>query len=290
MEESLDLDPALRAIVHSSDAAGRHTSGPATTNPAAAEKAHIEFHFVYDDEFLQYDLPRIWEPKRWGQVTLQHHAHVKKCLDARIAVVVFMTESMEKALQTFSDHFSVNVIATDPVLMMNSMRVFPTSTMASLGIRPVYYVTVYPRSVFNREREREALERARRAMEQEQAQRDLEMARTLQRSADATENQSLLIDDGFNAANDSQEGLGVLPGDTETSVRIKVRDKSGKDTLLMVTTATTVQAIIDNYVSIAGLCSATAVTLEFDDERLNPSSTIADTEIEDDDMLTVFWR
>ncbi|KAJ2816163.1 sporulation protein rmd1, partial [Coemansia sp. 'formosensis'] len=48
MEESLDLDPALRAIVQSSDAAGRHTSGPATTNPAAAEKAHIEFHFVYD--------------------------------------------------------------------------------------------------------------------------------------------------------------------------------------------------------------------------------------------------
>ncbi|KAJ2871002.1 hypothetical protein GGH93_005164 [Coemansia aciculifera] len=201
-----------------------------------------------------------------------------------------MTETMEKALQTFSDHFSINVVATDPVLMMNSMRVFQTSIMASLGIRPVYYVTVYPRSVFNREREREALERARRTMEQEQAQRDLEMARTLQRSADVTAGQTLLIDDGFHDADDSQQGLGALPGDAGKSVRIKVRDKSGKDTLLLVTTATTVQAIIDNYVNMAGLSAKTAVTLEFDDERLDPSSTIGDTEIEDDDMLTAYWR
>ncbi|KAJ2417804.1 hypothetical protein GGF41_005296, partial [Coemansia sp. RSA 2531] len=65
---------------------------------------------------------------------------------------------------------------------------------------------------------------------------------------------------------------------------------SGKDTLLLVTTATTVQAIIDNYVNMAGLSAKTAVTLEFDDERLDPSSTIGDTEVEDDDMLTAFWR
>ncbi|KAJ2486656.1 hypothetical protein IWW37_005547 [Coemansia sp. RSA 2050] len=201
-----------------------------------------------------------------------------------------MTDSIEKALQVFSDHFSVNVIATDPVLMMNSMRVFPTSTMASLGIRPVYYVSVYPRSVFNREREREALERARRAIEQEQAQRDLEMARTLQRSVDATGSQTLLIDDDLHGVDSSQQSLGMLPGDSGKSVRIKIRDKSGKDTLLLVTTTTTVQTIIDNYVSMAGLEDKTAVALEFDDERLDPGSTIGDTEIEDDDMLTALWR
>ncbi|KAJ1821237.1 hypothetical protein LPJ60_002752, partial [Coemansia sp. RSA 2675] len=237
-----------------------------------------------------YDLPRVWEPKRWDNLSLAHRPKVTKRLDARIAVVVFMTESMEKALKAFSDHFSVNVIATDPVLMMNSMRVFPTSTMASLGIRPVYYVSVYPRSVFNREREREALERARRAMEQEQARRDLEMAQTLQRSVDATGGQTLLVDDDLHGADDSQMGLGMLPGDTGKSVRIKIRDKSGKDTLLLVTTSTTVQAIIDNYVSMAGLGDKATVTLEFDDERLDPGSTIGDTEIEDDDMLTAFWR
>ncbi|KAJ2106890.1 sporulation protein rmd1 [Coemansia sp. RSA 922] len=70
MEESLDLDPALRAIVQSSSATRRQTAGPATTDIEAA-KAHIEFHFIYDEEFLQYDLPRIWEHKRWGQTSLQ---------------------------------------------------------------------------------------------------------------------------------------------------------------------------------------------------------------------------
>ncbi|KAJ2318112.1 hypothetical protein GGI00_006652, partial [Coemansia sp. RSA 2681] len=292
-KEMLDLDPALQAIMQDSDAMARQTSARPTTSalPEKAVTTHVEFTFIYDDDFIAHDLPQIWDPKRWKKISPKQRPQIVKALDARMAVLVFVTDTMEKALQAFSDKFAVDVVATDPVLTINSMRVFPTSTIASLGIRPVYYVSVYPRSVFNRERERDGMERTRRAMEKEQAQRDLEMAQTLLGSTHATSDDMLLIDDDdSHAARDAQNDLNAPLGDAGKSMRIKVRDKSGKDALLLVTSATAIQAIIRNYISMAKLDPNTSVSLEFDDERLDPSTTIGDTEIEDDDMLTAIWR
>ncbi|KAJ2892391.1 hypothetical protein GGI21_005624 [Coemansia aciculifera] len=266
-----------------------------TTTPAPpskdAPKAYIEFKFIYDDAFIYHDLPRIWEPKRWRKVPQHDRPKVIKRLEEHITVLVFMTDTMEKALQAFSDNFCLDVVATDPVLMINSMRVFTTSTIASLGVRPIYYVTVHPRPVFNREQERKALENTRRAMEQEQAQRDLEIAQTLISSTREASGEALLVDDESYPIDHAQNGSNVSLGEgADKSVRIKVRDRSGKDTLLLVTSTTSVDAIIRNYISMARLNPGTPVTLEFDDERLDPSATIGDTEIEDDDMLTAIWK
>ncbi|KAJ2742759.1 hypothetical protein GGI20_004262, partial [Coemansia sp. BCRC 34301] len=286
-EEALSLDPALQAIIKDSDAMGRQAVGPAASAPfEETTKVHVEFGFAYDEEFIVHDLPQIWEPKRWRRVSPRQRPQIVKRLDARIAVIVFIKDTMERALQAFSDSFCLNVVATDPVLMIGQMRVFPTSTMASLGIRPVYYVSVYPRSVYNRERERNALEQTRRALEDEQARRDLEMAQSILSSTHVASDGALLAENGLSAAGNEQSAQ----SGADKSVRIKVRDKSGKDTLLLVTSTTTVQAIIRNYISMAGLDASTSVTLEFDNERLDPSATIGDTEIEDDDMLTAIWR
>ncbi|KAJ2008606.1 hypothetical protein H4R26_000082 [Coemansia thaxteri] len=288
-----DLDPALQAIaLASSQMEQQQKQRQPQSDESEAEKAQIEFTFVHDHDFIVHDLPRIWENRRWGQALHGQLDVITKRLDVRLGVVVFMTDTMEKALQAFSDHFCVNVMATDPVLMLDSMRVFATSTINSLGSRPAYYVSVYPRSVYNRERERQALERAQRAMEQEQAQRSLEIAKRLQQSAaeaEATGELAVGADDQ-DPTSRAQGDLGAPPGDAGKSVRIKVRDKSGKDALLLVATTTSVQSIINNYISVAGLDKSTAVVLEFDDERLDPSATIGDTEVEDDDMLMAIWK
>ncbi|KAJ2550920.1 hypothetical protein GGH95_006008, partial [Coemansia sp. RSA 1836] len=140
-KEMLDLDPALQAIMQDSDAMARQTSARPTTSalPEKAVTTHVEFTFIYDDDFIAHDLPQIWDPKRWKKISPKQRPQIVKALDARMAVLVFVTDTMEKALQAFSDKFAVDVVATDPVLTINSMRVFPTSTIASLGIRPVYY-------------------------------------------------------------------------------------------------------------------------------------------------------
>ncbi|KAJ1931403.1 hypothetical protein FBU59_006725 [Linderina macrospora] len=78
--------------------------------------------------------------------------------------------------------------------------------------------------------------------------------------------------------------------DSAGTIRIKIRDREGKDTLLRVAPATLVQTIIDHYRQIAQLPETTTVALEFDDERLDPGTALEDAEIEDDDMLTAICK
>ncbi|KAI8319084.1 hypothetical protein GQ54DRAFT_329774 [Martensiomyces pterosporus] len=319
------LDPALQAVIQDSDHLSSHAAGTtskgmlsarssfqadesrppytqAGTTAAAAMgtpsraqagtdllKIQTEFQFMYDDEFLNLEVPAMWDAKRWRRRT-----KVIQKLNERIAVVVFSSDTMGKALQAFSDNFAVDVIATDPVLMSNSIRVFPTSLVSSLGNKPVLYIKVYPRSVHLRLREKEALERARHAMEYEQAQRELQLTRELQRAtgADALDlDQDIDVPEslggvggGGSVLNTNQDGAGAA------AVRIKIRDRSGRDTLLLVVATTTIQSIINNYREMAGIPESTKVTLEFDDEKLDPGDTVGDTEIEDDDMLTAHSR
>ncbi|KAJ2611246.1 hypothetical protein H4S08_003259 [Coemansia sp. RSA 1365] len=249
------------------------------------EKVQIEFQFVYDEDFLNYELASFWDKARWKRVKFTDRDKVVKKLNENIAVIAFTSSSMENALRAYADSFVVNVLATDPVLMYRTMRVFPTSTLASLGNRLAYYIKAYPRSVYNRVREKDALEQAQLAIEKEQTQRELEMVRDLQRNAS--------VDDGQEEDNMHSEGdvgdadSGVQDG-SAAGIRIKLRDKTGKDTLLLVTATTSVQAIIENYRRLAGMSQDVAVRLEFDDEMLDPGDTIGDTDIENDDMLTVF--
>ncbi|KAJ2433557.1 hypothetical protein IWW46_006348, partial [Coemansia sp. RSA 2440] len=110
--------------------------------------------------------------------------------------------------------------------------------------------------------------------EREQARRDLEMVRELQQTGDT---QILTSEPVYEQSAQSTQGI-----------RIKIRDKAGRDTLLLVTAATKVQAVVENYCKLAQLPPNTRVRLEFDDEALDPNDTIGSTEIEDDDMLTAY--
>ncbi|KAJ2770507.1 hypothetical protein IWQ57_002631, partial [Coemansia nantahalensis] len=193
------LDPALQAVLMSGEA-GERAGGSApmarpefgdglqargSLSPAPArtraggvlEKVQVEFQFAFDDEFLNTELPRFWEAKRWRRIKIHERAKVTKKLNEHIAVIVFMCDTMDKALRAYSATFVLDVLAMDPVLMNRTMRVFPMSTMASLGDKLAHYITVFPRSVYNRVREREALERAR---EMEQSRRHLEAVRQLE--------------------------------------------------------------------------------------------------------------
>ncbi|KAJ2078242.1 hypothetical protein H4R24_004609 [Coemansia sp. RSA 988] len=249
------------------------------------EKVQIEFQFVYDDDFLDYELASFWGNSRWKRIKFKNRDKVVKKLNENIAVIAFASSSMESALKAYADSFVVNVLATDPVLMYRTMRVFPTSTLASLGNKLAYYIKAYPRSVYNRAREKEAFEQARLAMEKEQTQRELEMVRALQRNASVDDG---LEEDNIHSEDHAGDADSGSQDDAAAGIRIKLRDKTGKDTLLLVTATTSVQAIIENYCRLAGIGQDVAVRLEFDDEMLDPSGTIGDTDIETDDMLTVF--
>ncbi|KAJ2371924.1 hypothetical protein GGI05_007728, partial [Coemansia sp. RSA 2603] len=266
--DTSDLDPSLLAAIISGGSA-----------PDSSVKVQIEFRLAYDDHFLSSEVPLTWDARRWGRVKPHESQKVRKKLDEGIAVVVFAGDTVGRALQTFSDNFRVDVAAMDPVLMQGEARVFLTSRVASLGSAPVHYVRVYPRSVYMRLRAREEEESRRREAERQEMCREMEIARELRRNASVEE-----VED----VEDAEQQQEQEEGPPEGAIRIKIRNKDGKDQLLMVMPTTTVQSVVDSYRAMAGLPADASVRLEFDDEKLDPSLTIADTEIEDDDMLTAF--
>ncbi|KAJ2826193.1 hypothetical protein IWW50_002489, partial [Coemansia erecta] len=302
-----ELDPSLQAVIQS-DAAPAHTSrissssphildSPSTLRttaprPIALEKVQVEFEFIFDETFLDHELPQLWDPQRWGRV--RSRTTIEKKLSEHIAVVAFTSDAVDKALRAYSDIFVVDVMATDPVLLMDrTMRVFQMSLLASLGDKLAFYIKVFPRSVFNRRRQKELLEQEQLAIEREQARRDLEMVQELRQNAAQTDDgddEDIMYSDG-EAGNDGGDGgAAAAPAATAGGIRIKIRDRAGKDTLLLVTAATGVGVVIENYRKLAGLDASVNVRLEFDDEALDPSTTIGDTDLEDDDMLTAYWN
>ncbi|KAI9468368.1 hypothetical protein LPJ79_004140 [Coemansia sp. RSA 1821] len=295
-EDTSDLDPALQAVIRSEamtpsrgsvgpaqQTLQPHANSPATRTQrnAVLEKVQIEFRFMFDPEFLASELPCMWEKQRWGRVKPTSTKTIEKKLNGQVAVIAFTSDLVANALKAYSDAFYVDVLATDPVLMNGTMRVFPTSTVASLGSDLAFYIKVFPRSVYNRWHEREALEKARLAQEREQARKDMEMVRALQEHAAAH---------GVDELQDSDENEQPGGAPAAGGIRIKIRDRAGRDTLLLVTAETSVETVIRNYRQLAKLPEATSIQLEFDDEALDPSDTIGDTEIEDDDMLTAIWK
>ncbi|KAJ2541695.1 hypothetical protein EV175_006123 [Coemansia sp. RSA 1933] len=288
-----DLDPALQAVVHFDDIGSPprktrlDTTGGSGTDHLL-DKVQIEFILRFDDTFIMYEVPAVWNSARWRKIKPTDHAKIRKELSKCIAVVAFVSDTVENAVTAFSNELPVNVMAMEPILMVNQMRVFTTVSIGSLGTKPVHYVDVYPRTVYNRLREKEAVERAAQAMEQQQAMRDLELARVLRETVVATSE----LNDGVD--NDETGGPtedSAAAAETAVdAVRIKIRDKSGKDVLFQAAKTATIQAIIDNYKRIAKIDTQVNVRLEFDDETLDPRSRVGDTEIEDDDMITAFWN
>ncbi|KAJ1801132.1 hypothetical protein LPJ59_000528 [Coemansia sp. RSA 2399] len=286
------LDPALQAAVQFDEIGSPphktrlDTTGGSSGANHLLDKVQIEFRLKYDDVFIMHEVLATWSQAKWGKVKPHDYKKIRKELSKCIAVVAFVTDTVENAVVAFSNELPVNVMAMDPILMVNRMRIFTTVSIGSLGTKPIHYVDVYPRTVYNREREREAAERAAQAKEQEQALRDLEFARVLRETV-VTNNALAQNDVGEAGRSQQQEEEDPT---TLGAVRIKIRDKAGKDVLFQATKTATIQAIIDNYKSIAKLDARVNVRLEFDDEALDPRSRVGDTEIEDDDMITAYWN
>ncbi|KAJ1953178.1 hypothetical protein EC988_003139 [Linderina pennispora] len=301
------LDPALRAAIMSGNGDGSSTGSPCESrflqgdvqpssevalSPAMklAEKVTLEFDFIFDEAFMDTELPALWDKTRWRRTRITNKKAVDKRLRERLAIQVFATDPIEKALRVYASNFAVDVMRTSPILMSDSIRVFPTSSVLSLGAKPIFYIKVYPRNVFSRTKASETIERMQRETEYRQAQSERERMRELygdnvdtsvlsQAEAMAELDESLQAD---TPASGDQDGAGTI--------RIKIRDREGRDTLLRVAPTTVVQTIIDHYRQIAKLPESTTIVLEFDDERLEPGVALADTEIEDDDMLTAISK
>ncbi|OAQ34746.1 hypothetical protein K457DRAFT_151907 [Linnemannia elongata AG-77] len=202
----------------------------------------------------------------------------QRILERAVQVTVRSNNPFREMMTFYCNQKGLNYAST--VFTYQGIRLMPSSTPAALDFPARVIIDVYSQEAFKYIKEQENLERSRKLAEMErQAAEAAASAYELQRQQDGSGG------DGGDQQNDADADA---EGDTsEERIFIKLRGKDTADHKIQVKKTTTVHAIISHYKSIKGIPASTMVRLEFDDEALDPTTVIGNTEVEDDDMLVV---
>ncbi|KAF9395762.1 hypothetical protein BGX21_009782 [Mortierella sp. AD011] len=157
------------------------------------------------------------------------------------------------------------------VFTFKKSRLIPSSTPRSLQFPSIAVVDVYEAGAFKYMREIET-----RRLEEldRQAQELAELQDTLSNPNEAEDEEK---------QEQQQEGK----EEEVEYLHIKLRGKNTADEKIRVKKTTTIYSILSHYKTIKKIPEGTPVQLEFDDEVIDPSTTIGNTDVEDDDMLVV---
>ncbi|OZJ05590.1 hypothetical protein BZG36_01706 [Bifiguratus adelaidae] len=225
-----------------------NTSTPALPRSKNAAQIHLTIHFVAD--------PRENKPK------------VRPSEKLRVAEDASFQQIIEQLCQTCLRRKSAAARAL-PILTPNDViledatskaRLFRSGTPKSLGMANGAICNAYTKQVYD------VVQAMRRKTEQD-------------RSA-SFDDDALDIKDN---ALDSDDDM------VDDTLYLKLRAKDGSDVKMSAKPTTTVETILHHYATVKHLSSAqrASLTLLFDDEALDPQSTLVDTDIESGDMLIV---
>ncbi|KAF8938148.1 Protein esc2 [Haplosporangium gracile] len=196
----------------------------------------------------------------------------QRILERAFQVTVRSNNPFREMMTFYCNQKGINYSST--VFTYLGMRLMPSSTPAALDFPARVIIDAYNQDAYKYIKEQENLERSRKLaeMERQAAEAAAAAAHELQQQQGG--------DEGGEQHNDAGDA-------SEDYIFIKLRGKDTADQKIRVKKTTTVHAILSHYKSIKQIPTSTAVKLEFDDEALDPTTVIGNTEVEDDDMLVV---
>ncbi|KAF9907386.1 hypothetical protein EC991_010946 [Linnemannia zychae] len=195
-------------------------------------------------------------------------------LHERPVQVTVRSSNMFREVMTFYCR-QKNINYANTVFTYSGVRLMPSSTPAALDFPTRAIIEAYDQEAHRYIKDQENLERSRRLAEMERQ---------------AAETAAASQDNSSHGAGDGGQQDSNHDGEDDGSAEyifIKLRGKDTSDEKIRVKKTTTVNAIISHYKSIKRIPASTTVKLEFDDEALDLTTVIGDTEVEDDDMLVV---
>ncbi|KAF8935523.1 hypothetical protein BGZ52_009899 [Haplosporangium bisporale] len=207
---------------------------------------------------------------------------VMRAIEAPIKFIIKSDQAFRMSMELYCRQKHTQL--AEVVFALRGNRLLPSSTPQTVDCPRIAVVDVYEADAFKYYKEQEKLQEAQRLaqMEMELAQlqrrQEIEKKREEEASAKALEQASGANDEGDDEEEEEVE---------EEFLFIKLRGLDTQDEKLKVKKSTTVEAVLKHYRKLKKLDADTLVTLSWDDEDLDPASTIGDTDVEDGDMLTV---
>ncbi|KAF9380525.1 hypothetical protein CPC16_010286 [Podila verticillata] len=207
---------------------------------------------------------------------------VMRAIEAPIKFIIKSDQAFRMSMELYCRQKHTQL--AEVVFALRGNRLLPSSTPQTVDCPRIAVVDVYEADAFKYYKEQEKLQEAQRLAQMEmelaqlQRQQEIEKKREEEASAKALEQASGANDEGDDEEEEEVE---------EEFLFIKLRGLDTQDEKLKVKKSTTVEAVLKHYRKLKKLDADTLVTLSWDDEDLDPASTIGDTDVEDGDMLTV---
>ncbi|KAI7830584.1 ubiquitin-2 like Rad60 SUMO-like-domain-containing protein [Gamsiella multidivaricata] len=181
------------------------------------------------------------------------------------------------------------------VFTFRGSRLIPSSTPLSLDFPARSVIDIYEINTYKYIKQQETLARSKKLAELDKYAKDAELLQAMQdkQEARARSQGQGQGQDQDGVGNNTKQGGHDEPVEVEDDeaeveyLHIKLRGKDTTDEKIRVKKTTTVFAILSHYKRIKKISADTPVKLEFDDEAIDPSMAVGETEIEDDDMLDV---
>ncbi|KAG0242141.1 hypothetical protein BGW41_004764 [Actinomortierella wolfii] len=168
---------------------------------------------------------------------------------------------------------------SDLVFTYKNTRLLPSATPRSLLMPPVVVLDIYTDAGYKFMKMQAVHEHDKLIAQNSQPE-------TSTQPSNLTDAKSPQGVTGHDVGTFTKDGEDQEKHDESEFLFIKIRGKNTTDERMRVKKSTTIAAISNHYKKLKKIPENSFVKLEFDDETLDPSSTIAHTDIEDDDMLT----
>ncbi|KAG0304961.1 hypothetical protein BGZ97_001284 [Linnemannia gamsii] len=200
----------------------------------------------------------------------------QRILERPVQVTVRSNNMFREMMTFYCNQKGLNYSLT--VFTYLGIRLMPSSTPAALDFPARVIIDAYSQDAYKYIKEQETLERSRKLADMERQAAEAAAAAAFEQQQQS----------GGGGDGGEQHGDADVGDDTSDEyIFIKLRGKDTADEKIRVKKTATVHAIISHYKSIKRIPASTIVRLEFDDEALDSTTIIGNTEVEDDDMLVV---
>ncbi|KAK3846090.1 MAG: ubiquitin-2 like Rad60 SUMO-like-domain-containing protein [Linnemannia gamsii] len=262
--------PTTSTATVTSSSSGNNMAGAATGSPQLPSSPS-NFHTILLVIRMNRH-PLLVVPPEYEEVMKLHERPVQ---------ITVRSNGMFREMMTFyCKQKEINYAST--IFTYSGVRLMPSSTPAALDFPTQAIIEVYDQDAYKYIKDQEVLDRSRRLAEMER-----QAAVNAAAAAAASQEHQAQQQGGDTGTGDgAQQDDGEDNGSAEY-IFIKLRGKDTSDEKIRVKKTTTVHAIISHYKTIKRIPASTTVKLEFDDEALDSTTVIGDTEVEDDDMLVV---
>ncbi|KAI8355726.1 ubiquitin-2 like Rad60 SUMO-like-domain-containing protein [Mortierella sp. GBAus27b] len=217
------------------------------------------------------------------------HEVLMKEFEKPIQVTVRADESFRRMMEWYC---AMKKSRSTLVFTFLGSRLMASSTPHSLDFPSKVVLDIYEQSAYDYIKQQETLEQSRSLAAMERYAKDAAHIGAMQTGGQGRRQQQQQQQPSRN--NDYDDGGDEDPkagdGATQESdpyLFIKLRGQNTSDLKIKVKPTTTIFAILSHYRNVNKIPFDTPVKLEFDDEVIDPSKTIGDTDVEDDDMLIV---